>query len=113
MSRGKKLDLQIGMDFDDNDWNVVTPKRKSVIAEVCEPSKHQLHFQKEKRRGKIVTLVGPFSLEKETLKTLLKTLKKKLGCGGTVSEDFLEFQGDIQVKLRENLEKLEYRFKKR
>ena len=113
MSRGKKLDLQIGMDFDNSDWNVVTEKRKSVIAEVTEASKHQLVFHKEKRRGKVVTLVGPFMLEKETLKSLLKTLKKKLGCGGTVSEDFLEFQGDIQVKLRENLEKLEYRFKKR
>jgi len=113
MSRGKKLDLQIGMDFDESDWNVVTEKRKSIIHEVTEPSKHQLVFHKEKRRGKVVTLVGPFMVEKESLKTLLKTLKKKLGCGGTVSEDFLEFQGDIQVKLRENLEKLEYRFKKR
>ena len=113
MSRGKKLDLQIGRDFNDSDWNVVTEKRKSVIAEICEPSKHQLHFQKEKRRGKVVTLVGPFSLEKETLKTLLKTLKKKLGCGGTVNEEFLEFQGDIQPKLREKLEALTYRFKKK
>ena len=113
MSRGKKLDLQIGMDFDNSDWNVVTEKRKSVIAEICEPAKHQLVFQKEKRRGKVVTLVGPFSVEKEALKVLLKTLKKKLGCGGTVNEEFLEFQGDIQVKLRENLEKSEYRFKKR
>ncbi len=114
MSRGKKLDLQIGMDFDDSDWNVVTEKRKSVVAtELTEPAKHQLIFHKEKRRGKVVTLVGPFMLEKDTLKSLLKTLKKKLGCGGTVSEEFLEFQGDIQLKLRENLEKLEYRFKKR
>ena len=113
MSRGKKLDLQIGVDFDDGDWNVVTAKRKSVISKVCEPAKHQLHFQKEKRRGKVVTLVGPFSLEKETLKTLLKTLKKKLGCGGTINEEFLEFQGDIQPKLREKLEDLTYRFKKK
>jgi len=113
MSRGKKLDLQIGRDFNDSDWNVVTEKRKSIINEVTEPSKHQLVFHKEKRRGKVVTLVGPFMLEKETLKALLKTLKKKLGCGGTINEDFLEFQGDIPVKLREHLEKLEYRFKKR
>ena len=114
MSRGKKLDLQIGMDFDDGDWNVVAEKRRSSISnEKFEPNKHQLVFHKEKRRGKVVTLVGPFKIEKEALKSLLKTLKKKLGCGGTVSEDFLEFQGDIPVKLREQLEALEYRFKKR
>ena len=113
MSRGKKLDFQIGADFDDSDWNVVSEKRKSIFSEVLEPSKHQLVFHKEKRRGKVVTLVGPFSLEKDLLKALLKTLKKKLGCGGTVSDDFLEFQGDIQLKLREHLETMEYRFKKK
>ena len=113
MSRGKKLDLQIGSDFDDSEWNVVAQKRKSTLSEVVEPSKHQLVFHKEKRRGKVVSLVGPFSLEKDVLKALLKALKKKLGCGGTVSEDFLEFQGDIQQKLRENLESMDYRFKKR
>ena len=113
MSRGKKLDLQIGSDFDDSEWNVVAEKRQSIFSETLEPAKHQLVFHKEKRRGKVVSLVGPFSLEKDVLKALLKTLKKKLGCGGTVSEDFLEFQGDIQPKLRESLELLEYRFKKK
>lgn len=113
MSRGTKLDLQIGMDFDESDWNVVTEKRKSVAAETLEPSKHQLVFHKEKRRGKVVTLVGPFALESEVAKTLMKTLKKKLGCGGTISEDFFEFQGDIQAKLRELLEAMEYRFKRK
>jgi len=113
MSRGKKLDLQIGTDFDDSEWNVVAQKRKSIFSETLEPAKHQLVLHKEKRRGKVVSLVGPFFLEKDVLKALLKTLKKKLGCGGTVSEDFLELQGDIQPKLREYLEALEYRYKKK
>lgn len=113
MSRGKKLDLQIGADFDDSQWDVVSEKRKSTTAEIKLPEKHQLVFHKEKRRGKTVTLVGPFSLDEKVLKELLKTVKKKMGCGGTVSEDFLEFQGDIQVKLREQLEAMEYRFKKK
>lgn len=113
MSRGKKLDLQIGADFGDSGWDVVSEKRESTFSEVLEPSKHQLVFHKEKRRGKVVTLVGPFSLEPETAKSLLKTIKKKLGCGGTVSEDFLEFQGDVQTKLREQLEALDYRFKRK
>lgn len=112
MSRGKKLDLQIGAEFDEG-WAQVTEKRASVMEESLEPSKHQLVFHKEKRRGKPVTLVGPFSVDKDEMKELLKTLKKKLGCGGTLNEDFLEFQGDIQTKLRELLEGMEYRFKRK
>jgi len=114
VSRGKKLDLQIGMEFDEGSWDVVTEKRKSKVSdETLPPEKHQLVFHKEKRRGKVVTLVGPFTLESKEMKELLKTLKKKLGCGGTISEDFMEFQGDVQPKLREQLERLDYRFKRK
>ncbi len=113
MSRGKKLDLQVGIELGNNDWAVVSEKREIAIADEIEPAKHQLVFHKEKRRGKAVTLVGPFSIEKETLKELLKSLKKRLACGGTVNEDFLEFQGDIQPKLRALLEAAGYRFKRK
>jgi len=111
MSRGKKLDLQIGTEFDEG-WAQVTEKRESVVEERLEPAKHQLVFHKEKRRGKPVTLVGPFAITPDEMKALLKTLKKKLGCGGTVNEDFLELQGDIQAKLKELLQAMDYRFKK-
>ena len=85
-------------------------KNKSI--EVKTPEKHQLHFAKEKRRGKVVTIVKPFHLEKKELQALLKTLKKKLGTGGTLKEDSLEFQGEIVGILRGYLEELGYRFKK-
>ncbi len=113
MSRGKKLDLQVGIELGNNDWALISDKCESDIAEVKEASKHQLVFHKEKRRGKAVTLVGPFFLDKEEMKELLKTLKKKLGCGGTINEDFLEFQGDIQPKLKELLEGMAFRFKQK
>jgi len=80
--------------------------------ELLAPQKHQLHFAKEKRRGKVVTIVKPFCLEKQKLQALLKTLKKKLGTGGTLKENSLEFQGELQEALRLQLENLEYRFKK-
>jgi len=80
--------------------------------ELLAPQKHQLHFAKEKRRGKVVTIVKPFCLEKKKLQALLKTLKKKLGTGGTLKENSLEFQGELQEALRLQLETLEYRFKK-
>ena len=113
MSRGKKIDLQVGAELGNNGWAVVSEQRKSVIADDKEPAKHQLVFHKEKRKGKVVTLVGPFFIEKDALKELLKSLKKRLACGGTVSEDFLEFQGEIQPKLRELLEAAGYRFKRK
>ena len=103
--------FEMGANFEDG-WssdNKEKPKAKSV--ETKAPNKHQLHFAKEKRRGKVVTIVQPFHLEKSQLQALLKTLKKKLGTGGTLKEDTLEFQGDIPEQLRTQLEALEYRFK--
>jgi len=102
----------MGANFND-DWssdNKQKPK-KTTTFEIKEPSKHFLHFAKEKRRGKVVTIVRPFYLNKSDLQALVKVLKKKLGTGGTVKEDSLEFQGDIPEPLRKQLEALEYRFK--
>jgi len=59
-----------------------------------------------------VTIVKPFCLDKQTLQALLKTLKKKLGTGGTLKKNALEFQGEMQNALRLQLETMEYRFKK-
>ena len=109
----KKNLFEMGASFDD-DWtsdNKDKPKAKKST-EIKLPEKHQLHFSKEKRRGKVVTIVKPFYLNNSDLKTLLKTLKKKLGTGGTVKEDSLEFQGEVQEVVKIQLEKLNYRFKK-
>ncbi|MFT7880127.1 MAG: translation initiation factor [Sulfurimonas sp.] len=104
--------FEMGANFED-EWrsdNKEKPSKKST-AEMKPPEKHQLHFAKEKRRGKVVTIVRPFHLEKKELQALLKVLKKKLGTGGTVKEDSLEFQGEIAEVLRKHLEGLGYRFK--
>ena len=105
--------FEIGAKFND-DWHADNKpkKQKKQTSEIKTPDKHQLHFAKEKRRGKTVTIVKPFYLEKETLQTLLKTLKKKLGTGGTVKENTLEFQGEVAESVQIHLEKLGYRFKK-
>jgi translation initiation factor 1 len=109
--RGKKLDIFIGADFDDDWAEVQTPKESKTSSVVLEPKKHQLYFSKEKRRGKVVTLVGEFSLSKEDAATLLKGLKKKLGCGGSYKNNFMEFQGDIKEKLRPLLVEKDFGFK--
>ncbi|NEW59750.1 translation initiation factor [Sulfurovum sp. bin170] len=104
--------FEMESNFDDA-WisdNKEKPK-KAKSREIKVPQKHQLHFAKEKRRGKVATIVKPFYLETDELKTLLKTIKKKLGTGGTIKECSLEFQGEVEDNLRVQLEKLGYRFK--
>ena len=106
----------MGAAFDDG-WssdnkNKAVKNNTQPCKEILTPQKHQLHFAKEKRRGKVVTIVKPFCLEKKELQSLLKTLKKKLGTGGTIKENTLEFQGELQDGLRLQLKALEYRFKK-
>ena len=111
MSRGKKLDLFIGAEIEDGWAKVESPRKSSISQEILEPQKHQLFFKKEKRRGKVVTLVGEFFLEETQSTTLLKKIKKSLGCGGTSKEGWMEFQGDIKERLRELLVEEGFRFK--
>lgn len=111
MSRGKKLDIFIGAEIEDS-WAVVNTPRKSIISsEILEPSEHFLIFKKEKRRGKTVTLVGEFLMPQNDSTAVLKSLKKKLGCGGTLKDGWMEFQGELKDKLRALLVEDGFRFK--
>ena len=110
MSRGTKLDLFIGAEIDEG-WSEITERRSEIAQEQKIPSKHFLVFKKEKRRGKIVTLVGEFFLSPDDANETLKTLKKKLACGGTYKDGWMEFQGEVQEKLKTNLVELGFRFK--
>ena len=111
MSRGKKLDLFVGADLG-NGWAQVEDTGPETPVEVLSPSKHLLVFKREKRRGKSVTLVGPFALEKAEADALAARLKKQLGSGGSYKAPWMEFQGECSVKLRVLLEGEAFRFKK-
>ncbi|MBU0721418.1 translation initiation factor [bacterium] len=112
MSRGKKLDIFIGAEIEDGWAEVQTPRKSHISDEILEPSKHFLVFKKEKRRGKTVTLVGQFHMPGDTTTALLTRLKKKLGCGGSFKEGWMEFQGELKEKLKELLLLEGFRFKK-
>ncbi|RLA68403.1 MAG: translation initiation factor [Epsilonproteobacteria bacterium] len=105
--------FEMGAKFED-EWSSDNKDKssKKISNEIKIPEKHQLHFSKEKRRGKIVTIIKPFYLIKKDIHTLIKILKKKLGTGGTVKDNSLEFQGDISEKLAIHLKDLGYGFKK-
>lgn len=110
MAKGEKLSLDLGASWGEG-WQLEEEKSVKVLT-ILEPSAHRIIFQKEKRKGKVVTLVGPFSLNEEDAKKILSILKKSLACGGTYKEEWMEFQGDIAPKIREALDKLSFKFKK-
>ncbi len=111
MARGRKIELDIGAKIDAG-WSHVHEVTPQEGNEVVEPQQHRLVFQREKRRGKTVTLVGPFQLNKADASALLKTMKKTLGCGGSYKAPWMEFQGDVQESLRPLLTSQEFRFKR-
>ncbi len=125
VSRGKKLDLSIGAKFEEDDfssktavasyedeWNVVGGKKVLTKKELLLPEKHFLLFKFEKRRGKPVTLIGPFHIKNDEAAALLKKIKKSLGSGGSYKDAFMEFQGDCKERLRELFSNEGFRFKK-
>ncbi|SFP34641.1 translation initiation factor [Hydrogenimonas thermophila] len=120
MARGTKLDLSFGS-FG-NGWEVddLCPKcgenRSECICnnekKILTPAEHRLVFKREKRRGKPVTLVGEFFIDKDEIKSLLKSIKKSLGSGGTFKDGWMELQGEKADVVRPLLQNAGYRFKK-
>ena len=51
------------------------------------------------RKGKIVTLIKGVGGSENRLKDVAATLKKTIGCGGTVSGDTILIQGDHRKKI--------------
>lgn len=111
MSRGKKIDIFIGANIDDN-WTEIQEKKETKISNKLQEAKeHFLSFKREKRRGKIITLVGEFNITKENADSILKNIKKKLGCGGSYKNSWMEFQGEVRDKLNKLLKEQGFRFK--
>jgi len=109
----KKNLFEMGAKFED-EWranNQEKPLNKKKSHEHKEPNKHRLIFAKEKRRGKVVTILRDFYMDKRELQALLKEIKKSLGTGGTLKENELEFQGEVQDKLRQILDNKGFKFK--
>lgn len=97
----------------DDEWSSDNKPSKTpnITTEIKIPQKHQLHIAKERRRGKIVTIIEPFYLTKQDIKALAKKVKKRVSTGGTAKDNSLEFQGDIGDTVKSYLIELGYRFK--
>jgi len=62
-----------------------------------------IRLERKGRGGKEVTVVEQLELKALELERWLKELKRALGCGGTVEEGALVFQGDQRQRLKEAL----------
>ncbi|MBT4363272.1 MAG: translation initiation factor Sui1 [Desulfobacterales bacterium] len=64
------------------------------------------------RKGKGVTLITGVPLDHEGLKKLAKSLKQKLGSGGSLKNGIIEIQGDHRDLLEKELVRLGYKVKR-
>lgn len=118
MAKGEKLSLDMGAKFGDGwsyDGETFREKnktKKDIDTKILSIKEHMLVFRYEKRNGKDVTLVGQFYLNKEDKENLLKEIKKKLGTGGSIKDEWFEFQGKVEEKIRVLLQEKSFKFKR-
>lgn len=112
MAKGKKLELDIGsFNQASNDWQLSKAQEKRREKRIETAKAHQLHLRIEKRKNNTVTIVAPFFLEDDTLKSLLKRVKKSVGCGGSIEENKFLLQGDVRTRVKTLLIEEGYGFK--
>jgi len=105
------FEMGANLDEEIHDTSKNDKKNKSKSNEILPKNQHQLVFTYEKRKGKPVTLVGRFYLDEKEKKEVLKLLKKKLACGGSIKEEWIELQGDVKEKIKTVLTKEGWKFK--
>ena len=112
-STKSSMDIKIGSSLDNyKAWSSDTKKKiKEILKEKKSPNEHSIVFKMEKRRGKPVSIIGPFFIAQNEMKELCKKLKKKLGSGGTCKDEWMEFQGECRDKLRELIKQEGFRTK--
>lgn len=75
------------------------PTESDVFEEIAK-SEQQIKVALETRRyGKKITLVKGFDKHVD-VKSVAKSLKEKLACGGTVKNSIIELQGDHKKKVK-------------
>ncbi len=78
---------------------------QACVCEEIAKTEQRIHIRTEKKRfGKLITVISGF--QDVDLKSIAKSLKQGLACGGTVKENTIELQGDHSKKVKKELIKL-------
>lgn len=90
-----------------------TPPQEEHTEETIAPRQQQLRvwLEKNHRGGKTATVIRDFVGADAELEALCKTLKTKLGTGGSAKEGEIIIQGDHRQKIAQILTRLGYGFK--
>ena len=66
---------------------------QACVCEEIAKTEQRIHVRTEKKRfGKLITIASGF--QGVDLKTVAKSLKQTLACGGTIKDNTVELQGD-------------------
>ncbi|KIM11062.1 MAG: hypothetical protein KU37_08130 [Sulfuricurvum sp. PC08-66] len=106
---GKTNLFEIGAQWGEG-WSL-EEEPKATAATHLAPNAHALTLQRQKRNGKVVTIIGTFAVEAGVLASTLKALKNTLACGGTIEGDTLLLQGEHATKAKAFLQAQGWRFK--
>lgn len=104
----------MGSGNDAADFETTTDATKGATSDATMTSaqkraqKLRLAMERAGRGGKTVTIVRGFTGSPEELEELCKTLKQKIGVGGSAKEGEIILQGDHRPKLAELLKSLGY-----
>lgn len=81
--------------------------------DTLEPSKQRLRvvLDTKHRAGKKVTVIENFIGKTDDLEILCKTLKTKLGTGGSAKDGVIVIQGDVVQKTKDLLISMNYKIK--
>ena len=86
----------------EDEKKVTIPKSDGIV---------RIHRETRGRKGNGVSLIKGIPLEERPLKTIAKTLKQKMGVGGSVKDGIIEIQSDQRDKLKTLLENAGYTVK--
>ena len=80
--------------------------KELCVCETLAKEKERIRIYSTKRRfGKVTTIVEGVSKDVDN-KKILRELKAKLACGGTLKGDIIELQGEHKGKVKEILIKM-------
>ena len=90
-----------------------TPKEdQSISAPVFVSQNLEAHFSNKGRAGKTVTILKGFSGSPNEIKNLAKTLKNKVGVGGSIKNGEIIIQGNFRDKIIEILQDMGHKIKR-
>ena len=93
------------------EFNNKNIKNGDLKDKVCEnqPKKIKIHKEKKGKKGKTVTVISGFESQNTSqIRELLKKLKVYCGTGGSLNDQGIQLQGDMQDKVKYFLRKEGY-----